>query len=156
MKLLTKKTQERAESEKLRVLFISLKETRDLPIAFSFFLLFVSTCPEGVEKNLWNRKISQSSISWWKCLEKATTTKIWNNFLSGREDRKAHSNIKHTHSPNKINKISCKLWQCQYYNMVAPHGCKRNSWRKCWVGTTQECYMLFWTNLGNNILRNNS
>ena len=49
-----------------------------------------------------------------------------------------------------------KLQLCPYYYMAAPHGCWLSILRKSLAAITHECYELYWTIPGNNILQNNS
>ena len=47
-----------------------------------------------------------------------------------------------------INKIFSRAWPCQYYCVVALPGLLRNIYRNSWMGNTQKCHVLFWTNTG--------
>ena len=56
----------------------------------------------------------------------------------------------------KWNAVFSKQWSCQYYYMDAPHRYWLSIWRKSLMAIAQECYELYWTNLGGNIPQNSS
>ena len=60
---------------------------------------------------------------------------IWKSDLSNK--------IKHSFSKQRL---------CQYYYIDAPHGCWLSIWRKSLMAIAQDCYELYWTNPGSNIV----